>query len=110
MTTPLDETPQVRDRTLPRTRHKLPGWLAEVRKDDLPSFHAFASGLELDIEAVTAGLALPWNSGVVDSHVNHIRTKRQMFGRADFQIIRKIPPAVATERGCIPKVEPESPL
>jgi hypothetical protein len=40
--------------------------------------------------AVTAGLTLPWNSGVVEGHVNRIKMlKRQMFGRAGFELLRK---------------------
>jgi len=41
-------------------------------------------------DAVIAGLTLPWNSGVVEGHVNRIKMlKRQMFGRAGFQLLRK---------------------
>ncbi|MFF3623376.1 hypothetical protein ACFYYJ_29860, partial [Streptomyces sp. NPDC002467] len=46
--------------------------------------------LERDRDAVTAGLSLPWNSGVVEGHVNRIKMlKRQMFGRAGFELLRK---------------------
>ncbi|WP_406163641.1 hypothetical protein OG298_02565 [Streptomyces sp. NBC_01005] len=39
---------------------------------------------------VIAGLTLPWNSGVVEGHVNRIKMlKRQMFGRAGFALLRK---------------------
>ncbi len=35
-------------------------------------------------------LTLPWNSGVVEGHVNRIKMlKRQMFGRAGFSLLRK---------------------
>lgn len=38
----------------------------------------------------SCGLTLPWNSGVVEGHVNRIKMlKRQMFGRAGFQLLRK---------------------
>ncbi|GGV42162.1 hypothetical protein [Streptomyces spectabilis] len=40
--------------------------------------------------ADTAGLTLSWNSGVVEGHVNRIKMlKRQMFGRAGFELLRK---------------------
>lgn len=69
---------------------RLPQWIEAVRADDLPSLHAFANGLERDLAAVTAGLTLPWSSGVVEGHVNRIKTlKRQMYGRADFALLRK---------------------
>ncbi|MEV5887208.1 hypothetical protein AB0L74_31885 [Streptomyces sp. NPDC052020] len=42
-------------------------------QDDLPSLHTLAAGIDRDIDAVTAGLTLPWNSGVVEGHVNRIK-------------------------------------
>jgi transposase len=48
------------------------------------------TGLRADLDAVTAGLTLPWNCGPVEGHVNRItRLKRQMFGRANFDLLRK---------------------
>ncbi|MBG0831487.1 transposase [Planomonospora sp. ID67723] len=73
-----------------RQGQDLPAWLAAVEADDLPSLHGFASGLERDLDAVTAGLTLPWNSGPVEGHVNRIKMiKRQIFGRAGFALLRK---------------------
>ena len=47
-------------------------------------------GLRRDLDAVTAGLTLPWSSGPVEGHVNRIKTiKRQMFGRAKPGLLRK---------------------
>ncbi len=69
---------------------QLPQWIKAVRADGLPSLHAFVNGLERDLSAVTAGLALPWSSGVVEGHVNRIKMiKRQMYGRAGFSLLRK---------------------
>ncbi|MGY1584681.1 ISL3 family transposase [Streptomyces sp. MN13] len=65
-------------------------WIKAVRTDDLPSLHTFVNGLERDLAAVTAGLTLPWNSGVVEGHVNRIKMiKRQIYGRAGFGLLRK---------------------
>ncbi|MFJ4023162.1 transposase [Streptomyces hydrogenans] len=69
---------------------QLPQWIKAVRADDLPSLHAFVNGLERDLAAVTAGLTLPWSSGVVEGHVNRIKMiKRQMYGRTGFDLLRK---------------------
>ncbi|WP_437061143.1 ISL3 family transposase [Streptomyces sp. enrichment culture] len=70
---------------------QLPAWIeAAVSTTDLPSLRHFAQHLERDLDAVTAGLTLPWNSGVVEGHVNRIKMlKRQMFGRAGFALLRK---------------------
>ncbi|MEU7071395.1 transposase [Streptomyces narbonensis] len=69
---------------------RLTQWIEAVRADDLPSLHTFVNGLERDLAAVTAGLTLPWSSGVVEGHVNRIKMlKRQMYGRAGFALLRK---------------------
>ncbi|MGW9370385.1 ISL3 family transposase [Streptomyces xanthophaeus] len=73
-----------------REGHLTQEWIAAVRADDLPGLHSFANGLERDLAAVVAGLSTPWNSGVVEGHVNRIKMlKRQMFGRAGFHLLRK---------------------
>jgi transposase len=79
-----------------RQGERLPEWLDAVRQDDLPSLHtlatatATATGIDRDLDAVIAGLRLPWSSGAVEGHVNRIKMlKRQMFGRAGFQLLRK---------------------
>ncbi|MFF2900390.1 hypothetical protein [Streptomyces sp. NPDC057966] len=52
--------------------------------------HTFINGLERNLTAVTAGLTLPWSSGVVEGHVNRIKMiKRQMHGRAGFKLLHK---------------------
>jgi transposase len=69
--------------------NELPQWITDVRGDNLPELHRFATGLERDNAAVTAGLTLPWNSGMVEGHVNRIKMlKRQMYGRAGFALLR----------------------
>ncbi|MEU9167701.1 transposase [Streptomyces sp. NPDC048420] len=70
---------------------QLSEWITSVRAaTDLPSLSRFAQHLERDLDAVIAGLTLPWNSGVVEGHVNRIKMlKRQMYGRAGFGLLRK---------------------
>ncbi|THA31565.1 transposase [Streptomyces sp. A1547] len=73
-----------------RQGEHLPAWLDAVRQDDLPSLHTLAAGIDRDLDAVTAGLTLPWSLGAVEGHVNRIKMlKRQMFGRAGFTLLRK---------------------
>ncbi|MEX5713532.1 ISL3 family transposase [Parafrankia sp. FMc6] len=65
-------------------------WITAVRADDLPTLHTYTTGLERDLDAVTAGLTLPHSSGPVEGHVNRIKMiKRQMYGRANFDLLRK---------------------
>ncbi|MFI6107562.1 transposase [Streptomyces sp. NPDC051310] len=70
---------------------RLPEWIESARATaDLPSLSRFAQHLERDLDAVIAGLTQPWDSGVVEGHVNRIKMlKRQMFGRAGFELLRK---------------------
>ncbi|GAA2425666.1 hypothetical protein GCM10010433_27090 [Streptomyces pulveraceus] len=73
-----------------RQGQRLPEWLDAVRKDDLPSLHTLATGVDRDRDAVIAGLTLPWSSGIVEGHASRIKMpKRQMFGRAGFQPLRQ---------------------
>jgi len=65
-------------------------WMSAVEAADLPALRSFVKGLRRDQDAVTAGLTLPWNSGVVEGHVNRVKMlKRQMFGRAKPDLLRK---------------------
>lgn len=73
-----------------RQGQRLPEWLDAVHQDDLPGLHTLAAGIDRDRAAVTTALTLPYNSGVVEGHVNRIKMlKRQMFGRAGFALLMK---------------------
>ena len=72
------------------TGQHLQQWITDVLADDLPPLHSFVGGLQRDLDAVTAGLTLHWSSGPVEGNVNHIKMiKRQMYGRANFDLLRK---------------------
>ncbi|MFE9313264.1 transposase [Streptomyces sp. NPDC006706] len=63
-------------------------WIERVQADDLPALHGFVNGLGQDRDAVVAGLSL--SSGAVEGHNNKIKMlKRQMFGRANLDLLRK---------------------
>jgi transposase len=67
-----------------------PGW-PEVEADDLPHLHRFVRGLRRDHTAVVNGLTLPHSSGAVEGAVNRIEMiKRKLFGRANFDLLRKL--------------------
>ncbi|MFD9949921.1 ISL3 family transposase [Nonomuraea sp. NPDC059023] len=73
-----------------RRGDQLTQWLTRAASSDLPGLNSFIRGIERDRAAVTAGLTLPWNSGPVEGHVNRIKMlKRQMFGRANFDLLRR---------------------
>lgn len=69
---------------------RLPGWIEQVRTDDLPALHSFVTGLLHDRAAVTAGLTLPYSNGPTEGAVNKVKyLKRQCFGRAKLELLRK---------------------
>ncbi len=69
---------------------RLDEWIAKVEADDLPDLHSFVTGLKRDHAAVVNGLTLPYSSGAVEGNVNRIKVlKRQMYGRAKFDMLRK---------------------
>jgi transposase len=69
---------------------RLDAWMAAVEADDLPHLHRFVTGLRRDYDAVRNGLTLPHSSGSVEGNVNRIKMiKRQMYGRASFDLLRK---------------------
>ncbi|MFE9207286.1 ISL3 family transposase [Micromonospora sp. NPDC007230] len=73
-----------------RRGHELDAWITAVTNDDQPDLQSFAAGLQRDYDAVRNGLTLPHNSGPVEGHVNRIKMlKRQMFGRANFDLLRQ---------------------
>lgn len=63
-----------------------PAWLEAARHTSL---NRFASGLERDREAVEAALHLPWSNGPVEGQIHRLKLiKRQMYGRASFDLLR----------------------
>jgi transposase len=66
-----------------------PRW-KRVEQVGSAALRSFVAGLRTDLDAVTAGLTLPWSSGAVEGTVNRIKMlKRQMYGRAGFDLLRK---------------------
>ena len=69
---------------------RLGAWIAAAEQAALPGITGFTTGLTNDLAAVTAGLTLSHSSGPVEGNVNRIKMiKRQMYGRAGFDLLRK---------------------
>ncbi|WP_256370851.1 transposase [Micromonospora sp. KC721] len=65
-------------------------WIDRARHAGYAELRGFAAGLASDRDAVVAGLAQLWSSGPVEGQVNRIKTiKRQMYGRANLDLLRK---------------------
>ena len=74
-----------------RKASALEDWIARARvSEGLADLSRFAEGLESDLAAVKAALSLPWSNGQVEGQVNRLKLiKRQMFGRAKFDLLRQ---------------------
>jgi transposase len=61
-------------------------WLASTKNTALAGF---ASRLVRDQDAVLAALRMPWSNGQVEGQVHRLKLiKRQMYGRASFDLLR----------------------
>ena len=72
-----------------RQAQHLRPWIEAVSMTPLRALDRFAQGLLKDWEAVSAGCSLPWSNGQVEGQVNRLKLiKRQMYGRANFDLLR----------------------
>ena len=68
----------------------LDAWVARTQSADVPKpLRVFATGLKTDYAAVKAALTMSWRNGQVEGQVNRLKLlKRQMHGRAKFDLLR----------------------
>jgi transposase len=68
---------------------RLDTWLAQAHQSPSVELRGFASGIKRDYAAVKAGLSLPWSQGQVEGQMTRLKLlKRQMYGRAHFDLLR----------------------
>ena len=73
----------------PGNETRLKDWVQAARACDLPVIHAFTRGLDLDPQAVTAAVTLPFHNGRTEGVNTRTKMiKRQMYGRAGFTLLR----------------------
>jgi transposase len=64
-------------------------WIKQVREAGLPELDPFLRGLDQDHDAAVAGLTLPYSNGPCEGVNTKTKLlKRQMYGRANFQLLR----------------------
>ena len=72
-----------------QTVNSFDSWLKRTRVSTVRELRTFARGIGRDYDTVKAALILPWNNGLVEGHVNRLKfIKRQMIGRAKFDLLR----------------------
>ncbi len=65
-------------------------WIESARSSSIPELVAFAGGLQRDRFEVEAALSTEWSNGQVEGQINRLKMlKRQMFGRAGFELLRR---------------------
>ncbi len=75
----------VQDRSLVR----LDAWLDTARQSVCPEMRRFAHGLRQEWASLQNAVSLEWSNGQVEGQVNRLKmVKRQMYGRANFDLLR----------------------
>ena len=68
----------------------LDAWLADARACGVRTIETFATGLKLDGAAVHAALTTPWSSSQTEGQITRLKLiKRQSYGRAGFDLLRR---------------------
>ncbi len=77
--------------TQEQARSWLKKWTEQAKASGVPELlKAFAVKLLQDIEAVVAGMILPYSQGQTEGRVNKLKfIKRSMYGRGKFDLLRQ---------------------
>jgi len=68
---------------------KMRDWIHTAIQSGIGPLIRFGYGLRKDLRAVSAAIETRWSSGQVEGHINRLKTiKRQMYGRAGFDLLR----------------------
>jgi transposase len=66
------------------------GWLNACAVSGISELQSFAKGLAHEDASIRAALCMPWSSGQVEGQVTRLKLiKRQMYGRAKFDLLRQ---------------------
>jgi transposase len=65
-------------------------WIDSAINSGISELRSFAKGLLGDFDVVRNALTMPWSNGQVEGQINKLKMiKRQMYGRASFELLRK---------------------
>lgn len=73
-----------------KNKQQLGRWLSNVSESGPVELQRVAAGMEADAAAICEAITSRWSNGVVEGHVNRLKMlKRQMYGRAGFELLRR---------------------
>ena len=73
-----------------RKAKEFEGWLEDSLSCGVKGFETFAIGLRRERSAVEAALSLPYSNGQTEGQINRLKLiKRQMYGKASFELLRR---------------------
>lgn len=69
---------------------RLDQWLNSAKNSKIRAITGFATKLKDDLDAVRNGVTYQWSNGQVEGQVNRLKMlKRQMYGRASHELLKK---------------------
>ena len=72
-----------------RRTGRLAQWIATVTSPGFSFLAQLARTLRRDLGAVELAIETPWNNGPIEGQINRLKViKRQMYGRAGFELLR----------------------
>jgi transposase len=89
LTAALDLADEFKSLIRKQSSGTLKQWLLRAEASPCSEIRRFAEGIRQDESAVNAAITLAWSNGPVEGHVNRLKLiKRQMFGRAGFDLLK----------------------
>ena len=72
-----------------RRAQDLKDWIKAAKSSHVTELKSFAKSVQQDYSAIYAACSLPWSQGQVEGQINRLKClKRQMYGRARFDLLR----------------------
>lgn len=69
---------------------RLSEWLKNAQQSSIRAIVGFAAQLKEDLDALSNGVTYQWSNGQVEGQVNRLKMlKRQMYGRASHELLKK---------------------
>lgn len=73
-----------------RCASEFDSWIEQAKGCSLAPFRGFAKNILRDYDAVRAAFEVPWSTSPVEGHISRLKMlKRQMYGRANLDLLEK---------------------